>query len=731
MADAKYTLHNPPPPPERRPLTPPPPPQGRRTPPPPPTTSPGHKAPPPPPQQHAILRPPSPPQDNREIDWRTIVALAAIALIVASAYGGYSYWKYTQGLLPREDETRAKLVAMLPAYVKVDTLKVKSTDATTFQYEATVSPLEGLYASEVKRPDLGEAGSAPSILNPPPPPSPITLLKRTSKQGEPLLVYGKILANKSDDLWHVSDVTIDSGLDQLGRPRSAFIADATVEGTPEATAAVAKLDKATTDYKSAIQALIAQQATQTEKEHQEALAIAEKARQDALAKAQAAQAQLDAAIKAGNPSQPAVAPVNVASAPGSPDQTSDLESLADTLHVTAQEYILARKAQGEPSFVARGEPQSWAATSKKEVTGRAQLNKSISFLVGVSGRGRINIDLTDSTYPDGRHVHAQDDFFTGECSLSYNYTGDTDGECKIEIKVWITRPAKQGNYSPPTQPVQSPLTNGLKDSFGSKQNTTPVTGQPWTNSLGVKFVPAGTDGVLFSVWDVRVKDFKAFVDATGYDATGGIYEIGSDDKQLSDSWKSPGFTQCEDHPVVGVNWGDAKAFCQWLTKKEQVEGGLASNQKYRLPTDAEWSKAVGLNESRGGAPAGKSLKIRGYPWGTQWPPPQGAGNYAGSEARDAQWPSNLRTIADYDDGYPRTSPAGSFSANKYGLYDMSGNVCQWCEDKYDDEHDWRVLRGASWVNNDPNDLRSSYRIPVEPSIRNGVYGFRVVVVISP
>ena len=155
----------------------------------------------------------------------------------------------------------------------------------------------------------------------------------------------------------------------------------------------------------------------------------------------------------------------------------------------------------------------------------------------------------------------------------------------------------------------------------------PVAGRPWTNSLGVKFVPAGTDGVLFSVWDVRVKDFKAFVDATGYDATKGMVSFDNDGtdgwKARGDTWKSPGFAQTDDDPVVGVNLDDAKAFCAWLTKKEQAEGKLGANQLYRLPSDAEWSKAVGLNESSEGTPQSKGLS-KGfetvYPWGSGWPP---------------------------------------------------------------------------------------------------------------
>jgi formylglycine-generating enzyme required for sulfatase activity len=270
----------------------------------------------------------------------------------------------------------------------------------------------------------------------------------------------------------------------------------------------------------------------------------------------------------------------------------------------------------------------------------------------------------------------------------------------------------------------------------------PVAGQPWTSSLGVKFVPAGTDGVLFSVWDVRVKDFKAFVDATGYDATKGMVSLDNDGtdgwKARGDTWKSPGFAQTDDDPVVGVNLNDAKAFCDWLTKKEQAEGKLGANQLYRVPYDAEWSKAVGLNESSEGTPQSKGLSKdfeMVYPWGKGWPPPKGAGNYAGSEAKDAKWFSRAPTIKGYDDGYPRTSPVGSFPANAYGLYDMGGNVWQWCDDKYTNRgaysYDCMVQRGGSWMNYNSDYLLSIYRNYVSTGIRTSCFGMRVVVVVSP
>jgi formylglycine-generating enzyme required for sulfatase activity len=183
--------------------------------------------------------------------------------------------------------------------------------------------------------------------------------------------------------------------------------------------------------------------------------------------------------------------------------------------------------------------------------------------------------------------------------------------------------------------------------------------------------------------------------------------------------------------VCGVSWDDAQAFCAWLTKKEQTEGRLGPNQRYRLPTDAEWSVAVSLEEAPGGTPQSKDRKIPDvYLWGTQWPPPRGAGNYGGTEARDANWPSNFSVIEGYNDGYARTSPVGSFAANKFGLCDMGGNVWQWCEDFYDGSSGARVLRGGSFLFEGPDYLLSSYRNRGVAGRRLDYCGFRCVVVVG-
>src|SRR6202042_1437467 len=106
-----------------------------------------------------------------------------------------------------------------------------------------------------------------------------------------------------------------------------------------------------------------------------------------------------------------------------------------------------------------------------------------------------------------------------------------------------------------------------------------------------------------------------------------------------------------DYPVVGVTWENAKAFCQWLTEKESAEGKLPKGMAYRLPTDEEWSRAVGLAREGGATPkerGGKNQRV--FPWGSGFPPPKAnVGNYA-----DAAWHEQFPTarwIEGYSDGF--------------------------------------------------------------------------------
>ncbi len=149
-------------------------------------------------------------------------------------------------------------------------------------------------------------------------------------------------------------------------------------------------------------------------------------------------------------------------------------------------------------------------------------------------------------------------------------------------------------------------------------------------------------------------------------------------------WSNPGFDQTDEHPVVLVSWNDAKAYAQWLSSK--------SGHTFRLPTEAEWEYA---------ARAGETGK---WAWGDD---EKAACRYANRVDSGHNW----NNAFDCDDGYEFTAPVGHYKPNALGLYDVTGNVWEWCEDVYDAEayatHERnnpvgggdgknRVYRGGSW-----------------------------------
>jgi len=205
----------------------------------------------------------------------------------------------------------------------------------------------------------------------------------------------------------------------------------------------------------------------------------------------------------------------------------------------------------------------------------------------------------------------------------------------------------------------------------------------FTNSLGMKFVPVPGTKVMFCIHETRNADYAAYAEPS----------IGAEHTSIKDQ-----------HPVVNVSWEDAAAFCAWLSAKE--------GKSYRLPTDHEWSCAVGIGslEDESASPASKDGKIQEvYPWGGDYPPGPKDGNY---------------DVSGVGDGYAGAAPVMQFKANELGLYDLGGNVWEWCEDS---SASYRVLRGGSWGTYDRGVLASSCRGNGTPGGRYDIRGFRVVV----
>ena len=129
-----------------------------------------------------------------------------------------------------------------------------------------------------------------------------------------------------------------------------------------------------------------------------------------------------------------------------------------------------------------------------------------------------------------------------------------------------------------------------------------------------------------------------------------------------------------------------------------------------------------------------------FTWGNNWPPRGKAGNFADETAK-SKFPHWTKIIEGYKDGYAEAAPVGRFDANPYGLYDLSGNVCEWCRDWYGDNYyesspasdpqgpdsgEYRVWRGGSWTIADTDAFRCAYRGNFKPGYRDFALGFRVV-----
>ncbi len=217
-------------------------------------------------------------------------------------------------------------------------------------------------------------------------------------------------------------------------------------------------------------------------------------------------------------------------------------------------------------------------------------------------------------------------------------------------------------------------------------------------------------------YEVTRGEYRQFMEADGYSnpdywSNEGWQWKESNKRSEPDCWAATqtwvsGYTctQTDNHPVVGVTYYEAEAFCNWV-------GG-------RLPTEAEWEKAARWT--------GSSPNV--YPWGNVW---------------DVEKCNNKEDTNPAGGGYQRyqTAPVGSYpdGASPYGCHDMAGNVWEWCKDWYSDSYysvspssdpqgptngALRVGRGGSWSTFD-NDTRCSRRLGYFVDRGGTVFGFRL------
>ncbi len=240
----------------------------------------------------------------------------------------------------------------------------------------------------------------------------------------------------------------------------------------------------------------------------------------------------------------------------------------------------------------------------------------------------------------------------------------------------------------------------------------------WTNSLGMRFASVAVVSREEPDAQRARKILVATLEATEEHVATFRRETGLPPAQHQAT---------ADSPAKFVSWNEAVAFCAWLTQKERAAGKITARQKYRLPTDHEWSCAAGIGqlESASASPESKSNAIPDrYPWGAAWPPPDGAGNLCGMESQ-ADFPENF--IAGFKDPYSGGKVhAQASKPNPLGLFDLSGNLWEWCEDRFREGRDWRVLRGGAWKSARPQTLLSSHRTHDPESYRSDSVGFRCV-----
>ncbi len=276
--------------------------------------------------------------------------------------------------------------------------------------------------------------------------------------------------------------------------------------------------------------------------------------------------------------------------------------------------------------------------------------------------------------------------------------GWNDAKAKFDVKVDPpppppppVGPAPEYSVTAGNSTIRMKLIKGGTFKMGSNSSEAGKDEQP-VHNVTLSDYYLGTTEVTYG-------QFKSFIAASSYktDAEKNGYSwIYEKEWKKKDgiNWRhnAAGETQNNnEHPVIHVSYNDALAYCKWLSQK--------TGRTFRLPTEAEWEYA-----------AGNGSQHTKYSWGNGVPTTSNGGNVA-DETKSPTGSSWSKKFEGYNDGYWLTAPVAQFGSNRYGLYDMTGNVWEWCSDWYGEDfyssspsHNptgpssgkKRVIRGGSW-----------------------------------
>ena len=191
----------------------------------------------------------------------------------------------------------------------------------------------------------------------------------------------------------------------------------------------------------------------------------------------------------------------------------------------------------------------------------------------------------------------------------------------------------------------------------------------------------------------------------------GVHEVTQRQWQVlmgDEPWKRKDYVKVgSSYPATYISWDDATKFCKALTKQERLAGRITALQSYRLPTEAEWEYACRAGTTSAYSFGDNASKLKEYGW------------------------------VDEDAGKNRLQPIGSKKPNPWGLFDMHGNVWEWCSDGFGDYPNTaatdpentkavadRVYRGGGW-SSDARYARSAHRSWDSPDRKYFFLGFRV------